>query len=42
MSKAVVECPVCGYDSEQVYRCPECGKDLTGESTTSGRQEVAR
>jgi primosomal protein N' len=40
--REIVECPVCGHDSQRTYRCPECGKDLTGETTTSGREEVAR
>ncbi len=29
-----VTCPVCGTDSERIYRCENCGKDLVDETET--------
>jgi uncharacterized membrane protein YvbJ len=34
----MTECPCCGHESETCYRCDECGKDLTGETSTAGRE----
>lgn len=33
------ECPVCGADSDLVYRCTECGADLVDRDrqTTGGQ-----
>lgn len=31
-------CGSCGEPSVDCYRCSECGHDLTGDTTTSGRE----